>query len=156
MLISRFFSFLYCNYSLIRNHAWVFIFTTRSYYTTRDKHSYAHFLLSPDSAYTETLFVRYAFPKTVHLNPKCRFTKIKLKGTVSRDFRLLVFFMNQFPPSPWVYHYGRFEIFRKFAEIFAAQGLPPVSLTPVANAKIFNHESFNYLVWSPLGSRVNL
>ncbi len=25
-----------------------------------------------------------------------------LKGTVSRDFRLLVFFMNQFPPSPWV------------------------------------------------------
>jgi hypothetical protein len=23
-----------------------------------------------------------------------------LKGTVSRDFRLLVFFMNQFPPSP--------------------------------------------------------
>ncbi len=27
-----------------------------------------------------------------------------LKGTVSRDFLLLVFFMNQFPPSPWVYH----------------------------------------------------
>ncbi len=26
------------------------------------------------------------------------------KGTVSRDFLLLVFFMNQFPPSPWVYH----------------------------------------------------
>jgi hypothetical protein len=23
-----------------------------------------------------------------------------LKGTVPRDFRLLVFFMNQFPPSP--------------------------------------------------------
>jgi hypothetical protein len=27
-----------------------------------------------------------------------------LKGTVSRDFLLLVFFMEQFPPSPWVYH----------------------------------------------------
>ncbi len=26
------------------------------------------------------------------------------KGTVSRDFRLLVFFMNQLPPSPGVYH----------------------------------------------------
>ncbi len=26
------------------------------------------------------------------------------KGTVSRDFRLLFFFMNQFPPSLWVYH----------------------------------------------------
>jgi hypothetical protein len=29
----------------------------------------------------------------------------------------------------------RFEFFRKFAEIFAAQGLPPVSTTPVANGK---------------------
>ena len=56
-----------------------------------------------------------------------------LKGTVSRDFLLLVFFMNQFPPSPWVYHQGRFELFRKFAEIFAAQGWPPVSTTPAAN-----------------------
>ncbi len=26
------------------------------------------------------------------------------KGTVSRDFLLLVFFMNQFPPSPRVSH----------------------------------------------------
>jgi hypothetical protein len=26
-----------------------------------------------------------------------------LKGTVPRDFRLLFFFMNQFPPSPWVF-----------------------------------------------------
>ncbi len=31
-------------------------------------------------------------------------TRNPLKGTVSRDFLLLVFFMNQFPPSPWVYH----------------------------------------------------
>jgi hypothetical protein len=28
----------------------------------------------------------------------------KLKGTVSRDFSLLVFFINQFPPSPRVSH----------------------------------------------------
>jgi hypothetical protein len=27
-----------------------------------------------------------------------------IKGTVSRDFRLLVFFMNHIPPSPGVYH----------------------------------------------------
>ncbi len=32
-------------------------------------------------------------------------------------------------PSTWVYHYGHFEFFRKFAEIFAAQDAPPVSLT---------------------------
>jgi hypothetical protein len=56
-----------------------------------------------------------------------------LKGTVSWDFLLLVFFMNQFPPSPRVFHLDRFEFFRKFAEIFASQGAPPVSTTPVAN-----------------------
>ncbi len=59
------------------------------------------------------------------------------KGTVSRDFSLLVFFMNQFPPSPRVFHSDCFEFFRKFAEIFAeifaSQGAPPVSTTPVAN-----------------------
>jgi hypothetical protein len=27
-----------------------------------------------------------------------------IKGTVSRDFLLLVFFINQFPPSPWLCH----------------------------------------------------
>jgi len=56
-----------------------------------------------------------------------------IKGTVSRDFLLLVFFMNQFPPSSRVFHLDRFEFFRKFAEIFASQGAPPVSTTPVAN-----------------------
>jgi hypothetical protein len=58
---------------------------------------------------------------------------LNLKRTVSRDFLLLVFFMNQFPPSPRVFHLDRFEFFRKFAEIFASQGAPPVSTTPVAN-----------------------
>ncbi len=55
------------------------------------------------------------------------------KVTVSRDFLLLVFFMNLFPPSPRVFLLDRFEFFRKFAEIFASQGAPPVSTTPVAN-----------------------
>jgi hypothetical protein len=41
--------------------------------------------------------------------------------------------MNQFPPSPRVFHLDRFEFFRKFAEILASQGAPPVSTTPVAN-----------------------
>ncbi len=34
--------------------------------------------------------------------------------------------MNQFPPS-------RFDFFQKFVEIFAAQGAPPVSMTPVVH-----------------------
>jgi hypothetical protein len=55
------------------------------------------------------------------------------KGTVSRDFLLLVFFMDQLPPSPRVFHLDRFEFFRKFAEIFVSQCAPPVSTTPVAN-----------------------
>jgi hypothetical protein len=55
------------------------------------------------------------------------------KGTVSRDFLLLVFFMNQFFPRPRVLHLDHFEFFRKFAKIFASQGAPPVSTTPVAN-----------------------
>jgi hypothetical protein len=29
---------------------------------------------------------------------------LELKGAVSRDFSLLVFFINQFPPSPRVSH----------------------------------------------------
>ncbi len=74
-------------------------------------------------------------PSTEHLSVCTTFLHKKLKGTVSRDFRPLFSFMNQFPPSPRVYHYGRFEFVRKFAEKFAAQGLPPVSTTPVANAK---------------------
>jgi hypothetical protein len=41
--------------------------------------------------------------------------------------------MNQFPPSPRVFHLDRFEFFRKFAQIFGSQGAPPVSTTPVAN-----------------------
>ena len=32
-----------------------------------------------------------------------------------------------------MFHLDRFEFFRKFAEIFASQGAPPVSTTPVAN-----------------------
>ncbi len=34
-----------------------------------------------------------------------------LKGTVSRDFLLLVFFMNQFPPKPLSIPLGPFQIF---------------------------------------------
>jgi hypothetical protein len=41
--------------------------------------------------------------------------------------------MNQFPPSPRVFHLDRFEFFRKFAVTFASQDAPPVSTTPVAN-----------------------
>jgi hypothetical protein len=58
---------------------------------------------------------------------------MQVKGTVSRDFLLMVFFMNQFPPSPRVFHLDCFKLFQKLAEIFASEGAPPISMTPVAN-----------------------
>jgi hypothetical protein len=50
--------------------------------------------------------------------------------------------MNQFAPSLRVFLLDRFDFFRKFAEIFATQGLPPMSLTPVANGKNLQSEKF--------------
>ncbi len=46
--------------------------------------------------------------------------------------------MNQFPPSPRVFHLDRFEFFRKFVEIFASQGAPPVSMTPLSVTPVAN------------------
>ncbi len=51
-----------------------------------------------------------------------------LKGQCHEIFDFRFFVMNRFPPSPWVSYQGRFKFFQKFAEIFAAQGTPPVSL----------------------------
>jgi hypothetical protein len=52
---------------------------------------------------------------------------------VSRDFLLQVSSVNHLPPSPRKEHYGHFEFFRKFVEIFASEGALPVSMTPAAN-----------------------
>ncbi len=46
---------------------------------------------------------------------------------------------------------GVTEFFRKFAEIFAAQGV-----TGGKWQKIFKQKNFNYFVWTPLSSRVNI
>jgi hypothetical protein len=76
-----------------------------------------------------------------------------LKVTVSRDLLLLVFFMNQFPPSPRVSHWDGFKFFQKFAESFASQGLPPVSTTPAANFHRYQRHRREIL---PPVSRVSL
>jgi hypothetical protein len=46
---------------------------------------------------------------------------------------------------------GRFEFFRKFAEIFAAQGAPLVSITPVANGKNLQSENFLLFILDTFG-----
>jgi hypothetical protein len=56
-----------------------------------------------------------------------------VKGSLTRDFRLQVFFMNQCPPDPRVFSWGRVDFFRKFAEIFAKEWLLLVSTMPAIN-----------------------
>ncbi len=72
-----------------------------------------------------------------------------LKGTVPRDFRLLVFFMNQFPPSTWVYRYGHFEFFRKFAKILRLKVHHWRRWHRWQIEKIFHQKNVNYFVWTP-------
>ncbi len=55
-----------------------------------------------------------------------------VKGTVSRDFLLPVFYINP-SPKPLKITLGLFQFFWRFAEIFASQGAPLVSTTLVAN-----------------------
>jgi hypothetical protein len=52
--------------------------------------------------------------------------RLRFKGTVSRDFLHLVFFMNQFLHQPQ-------SIPFRFNFLFTSQGAPPVSTTPAAN-----------------------
>jgi hypothetical protein len=55
---------------------------------------------------------------------------LQFKETASQDFRLQVFLHDHLPPGPDnMYLLGPFEVFRKFAKIFAAEGAPPVSST---------------------------
>ncbi len=74
---------------------------------------------------------------------------ISSPSPLSRDFLLLVLFMNQFPPSPRVFLSDRFEFFRKFAEIFAARHRWQME-------KIFNQKNYNNFIRSPLGIRGNI
>ncbi len=69
-----------------------------------------------------------------------------IKGTVVRDFRLQVFLWISFPQAHEYTIRAVSNFFQKFAEIFAAQGAPPVSLTSVANEKNFNQKTFNYFL----------
>ncbi len=68
------------------------------------------------------------------------------KGTVPRDFPLQIFSRISFPQAPDYTITALSNLFQKFADISAAQGAPPVSLTSVANVKTFNQKSVNYFV----------
>ena len=82
----------------------------------------------PISEFDVLLCVQWKFDKECIM-----FKKKSLKGSLKRDFRLQVIFMNQCPPGPQVFHWGHFEFFQKFTEIFANEYLSPVSLIPAIN-----------------------
>ncbi len=48
---------------------------------------------------------------------------LNFKGSLTRDFRLKVFPMNQCPPGPQVFHWGHFEFFRKIRELLFVTGV---------------------------------
>ncbi len=78
------------------------------------------------------------------------------KGTVPRDFRLLVFFMNQLPPSPWAYRRAVsnfFENTRRYSQLKVDH---LCRWHRWQMEKIFNQKNFNDFVLTPLGSRVNI
>jgi len=65
------------------------------------------------------------------------------QGKVSRDFLLVVFFMNQFPPQPLSIPLGPFQIFSKIRG-------------DIRSLRFFNKKNFNNFVGTPLDSRVNI
>ena len=97
-------------------------------------------------------FFAYSFGCYIVLNvfPLCSF-----KGSLTRDFRLQVFFMNQCPPGPQVFHWSHFAFFRKFPEIFENFFLSPVSTTPVINCSAVSTQAKNLLLVS-LTPAINL
>jgi len=67
---------------------------------------------------------------------------ITLKGQCHEIFCFWFFLWISFPPAPEYPIKTIFKFFPKVAEIFAAQGWPPGSLTPVANEKKLQSEKF--------------
>ncbi len=60
-----------------------------------------------------------------------------IKGSLTRDFRLQVFFMSHFSRGPWVSLWGHFEFLPKLAEIFATLCKDWINRLPVSEVIIF-------------------
>ncbi len=117
----------------------------------------------PNTAPLKTVLRLYSKRNMVYgtLTPKLTITSpyvdsiINLKGLCHEIFCFWFFSWINFPQAS-DYTIRAVSNFSQFGEIFAAQGLPPVSTTPVANGKTFRLKNFNNFVWTPLGSRVNI
>ncbi len=76
-----------------------------------------------------------------------RVSQKQLKGSLTRDFRLQVFFVNQCPPGPWIWIWDRFDFFRKFAEIIANGCCSAVSTTPAIKREKLSGIIFFRFLW---------
>ncbi len=72
----------------------------------------------------------------LYLNLRLSSGKSGITGSLTRDFRLQVFFINQCPLGLGVSHWDHFEFFRKFAGIFANECLSALSTTPAKKIKV--------------------
>ncbi len=80
-----------------------------------------------------------------------------LKGTVSRDFSLLVFFHQSVSPQPQCIPVGPFRIFSKIrGDIRSSLLTTGVVDTGGKWKKSFNQKNFNNFVGTPLDSRDNI
>ncbi len=79
-----------------------------------------------------------------------------LKGQCHEIFDFWIFSWISFPQAPEYTIRAVSNFFENSRKIF---GAPPVSTTPMVHwkmEKIFNHKSLYYVIWTTLGSRVNL
>jgi hypothetical protein len=76
-----------------------------------------------------------------------------LKGQCHKIFDFWFSTWISFPQAPdyMSVPLGRLNFFHKFADIFAAQGAPLVSLTPVANGKNLQSEKFALFLLDTFG-----
>ncbi len=85
-------------------------------------------------------------------------TESAIKGQCHEIFNFWFFFMNQFPPSTWVYHLRRaFQIFceisRKYSRLKVHHRC---RWHQWQMEKIFKQKNLNYFICTPLGSSVNI
>ncbi len=79
-----------------------------------------------------------------------------IKGTVSRDFLLLVFFLNQFPQASDYTIRAVSNFFENSRRYSQHKVCHRCQQHRWQMEKTFKQKNFNNFVWTPLGSRVNI
>jgi hypothetical protein len=97
-----------------------------------------------------------AIKKSENLRDTCACKGLSIKGTVSQDFLLLVFFASGFPQaSDYTMRAvsNFFENLRRYSQLKVCHRCQGHRWQM---EKTFKQKNFNNFVWTPLGSRVNI